>query len=1301
MALHCIVTGTSDYESRELDLPSVREDLRAIGDALESLGYRPAPVPPRLNPSREDLLSLDRWFGERQHDDDVVVYYVGHGIDDGQHYLLLSNGSQVASLDIIRTFGRSPQAGRILLVLDTCHSGAAQTDLGGASKELESRFQKAASNLTVVTSCRPREEAECGVFTPALSRALRNAQGRSGGKNQSRLFLPDLLQQLEPAPPPSQTHRVAMFPPTRYGTPEWDFPNPYFDRAVPERLDLESQRRLIERQTHWDDRIRYFVGRARALEDIDAYLRGDQPGALVVTGDPGSGKSSVLAHVVLNRTDIDVPVVARKQDLEQLIEIIAREANVALASTAVATVDERALVLTAALRERRRRLALVIDALDEAAQPSRIARVLLAELAAVPGVRLIVGVRPDSRRPGEPRFQALGSGTKEIDLDAPAYFDQADLATYVSARLSEAGPYRGDEARVSAAAEAVASKAGRCFLVARLICDGLAKGETPLTPAQIRQSVSVDVRNAFGDYLARFDDQLRPKIERALTPLAYAFGQGLPRVEWERLAPAEDVSLAMKEAASYITESVENKRSVYRLFHETFSDFFRSRDGADGHERFLEVLTPNDWNAASPYVRRYLALHAAAVSRLDELFLSPLFFIAADPAILRRVSASATSPEAAGRAAVFGLCAHLLRGDASERASTLVMAAHKFRYGALVKELDPLSTRALWWPRAMQWKPLTPHFVLPTSHGAVRAVALGRHDHVPLLATGGDDGCVQVWRLDTLEPYRDPRRIEAERDRITALAFRGSSIVGIRQLDALQVQEFRALGKARAFRWDLDTDLVSAPPLAADLRALNADDGACWAVAHADKHYEVWDVSSGHIVGRADMPDDATPGFTVLSPAVAAGHGKDGLFVARGKGAELDVRTCAGRLNANASAWSPADGYFNALSTGTYGRRRAIVGGTNKGALKVWDADTLEPLVDTIGNDENYVDAVAVGERLGASVVVSGGRDGTVRITVGHDRLPSAALSAAHTDDVTSLVPCDACLVSAGRDKTIRFWNAQTLAPLARLEDVPADRLALATDRGVVSLFAADDQTMACWNLELGRIARDGRIDATRVATETIAADESRGRYSALAVVDENDRTLVIAGDDRSRVRAMSGATLREVTTPLQTHSNSRSLGIQSLVVFRLGQETLLASAGYGQVIELWNTRTWKTFGRPMVGHSSVIYSVAAGFWRGTPVLASGSFDQTVRLWDPLAGTQLGEPLRGHKHHVMAVAFAEWNGETVLLSGGRDGFLRVWDLEARRLRAAIPLDSKIWSIVAAHNLVYAGCANGIAAIELR
>ena len=96
-------------------------------------------------------------------------------------------------------------------------------------------------------------------------------------------------------------------------------------------------------------------------------------------------------------------------------------------------------------------------------------------------------------------------------------------------------------------------------------------------------------------------------------------------------------------AYAYVTEILDEGRSVYRIFHaELARHICGDRDPAEVNRILTELLVQHvpivhgrrDWQAAHPYVRRHLAEHAAAADRLDQLLEDPHYLLTVDPALL-------------------------------------------------------------------------------------------------------------------------------------------------------------------------------------------------------------------------------------------------------------------------------------------------------------------------------------------------------------------------------------------------------------------------------------------------------------------------------------------------------------------------------------------------------------------------------------------------------------------------------------------------------------------------------------------
>jgi hypothetical protein len=76
---YALIIGVSDYTNGWPDLPGVKEDLIAVGDALEQIGFL---VYKFLNPKRKDLEGAINGFISKhgyEKDSRLLIYFAGHG----------------------------------------------------------------------------------------------------------------------------------------------------------------------------------------------------------------------------------------------------------------------------------------------------------------------------------------------------------------------------------------------------------------------------------------------------------------------------------------------------------------------------------------------------------------------------------------------------------------------------------------------------------------------------------------------------------------------------------------------------------------------------------------------------------------------------------------------------------------------------------------------------------------------------------------------------------------------------------------------------------------------------------------------------------------------------------------------------------------------------------------------------------------------------------------------------------------------------------------------------------------------
>ena len=356
-----------------------------------------------------------------------------------------------------------------------------------------------------------------------------------------------------------------------------------FDRFVPVTLIARVWPRLPrpwlmtgaepgEARSHFTRRARgqrsaarggdLFRGRTVALDRIRGWLTADEPPGqpLVMTGQPGAGKSAVLARAALSvEAEHGGPGLAFHARAATIGDFLTALADLTGIDTP-ASADE--LVTSLADLPGQPPVPVVLDALDEAAsdRDRRQITEALAELAVLPGLRVAVATRPlavgNPFAPGG-LLPALGVTTRDdhnlIDLDSDTYFDLEGLRQFAAALLAQDGmdhpgppgaawtQYRARHAVCDRLAAVIAERAGRNFLVAAMAAVPLSTARTMTDPAAKGfdpAGIPSGVGEALSKYLDRLPDQRRERDRGLLTALAYARGAGLDDPAWLAFAAA-------------------------------------------------------------------------------------------------------------------------------------------------------------------------------------------------------------------------------------------------------------------------------------------------------------------------------------------------------------------------------------------------------------------------------------------------------------------------------------------------------------------------------------------------------------------------------------------------------------------------------------------------------------------------------------------------------------------------------------------------------------------------------------------
>ena len=539
-----------------------------------------------------------------------------------------------------------------------------------------------------------------------------------------------------------------------------------------------------------------FRGRTAALGRARGWLTAAQaPGQpLVITGQPGAGKSAVLARAALSvEAGHGGPGLAFHARAATIGDFLTALADLTGIDTP-ASADE--LVTSLADLPGQFPVPVALDALDEAAsdRDRRQITETLAELAVLPWLRVAVATRTlavgNPFAPGG-LLPALGVTTRDdhnlVDLDSDTFFGLDDLRQFAAALLTQDGmdnpgppgaawtQYRAWHGVRDRLAGVIAERAGRNFLVAamaavplstaRVVTDPAAKGFDPA-------GVPSGVGEALSKYLDRLPDQRRERDRQLLTALGYARGAGLDDPAWLAFAAALGYSASVADldavrrspATDYLLQTTGTERGarpVTRLFHQALTDeLLAPRHQPSDESALLDMLLSyaehTGWQ--DRYLRDHAADHAAAAGRLDQLLEDPLYLITVDPARLVPHLDTARSAPARTAAAVYRQSSHHLAPlRRPARASQLELTAHHLGCRSLAALIAGAAPDRPWQTRWSHGRQAGGHQVLTGHDGPVNAVAAGAlPDGTPVIISGGGDDTVRVWRLADGTPVGEP-----------------------------------------------------------------------------------------------------------------------------------------------------------------------------------------------------------------------------------------------------------------------------------------------------------------------------------------------------------------------------------------------------------------------------------------------------------------------------------------------------------------------------------------------------------------
>jgi WD40 repeat protein/serine/threonine protein kinase len=1042
---------------------------------------------------------------------------------------------------------------------------------------------------------------------------------------------------------------------SKQAAPPWDTRNRHWRLLAEPSLDFTPF--LVAK-------LKGFTGRRWLFREIDQWLaKGSQP-ALLIVGEPGIGKSSIVAALVRENPngqvlayhwcradtpatleparfvrDLSIKLSAKMEDYTALLADPVIGAALQFADADPASAFENAVLnpLHKIRPPGQGHCYLLIDALDEAltrSQRPTIVEVLSARIGFLPPwLRIVATTR------SEPSvLRQLGS-MRAHTLSAQDPRNQEDVRRFIQQRLGEPalrGMAQLSDKSLSTLEEDLVRTSKGNFLFITTVLDAVETGQLGFEQIGTLPPGLGSLYELFFDRLFR-DAGVDFQPSRQVLETVAAAGEPLTR---EQIAAVTDLDAdgELLPILARLTSFVPANDRRYSFFHLSLVDWLTNWDtrldrpfAGPYHVNLKKGCARlADWYwtsyTRSPaklplYGLRHLLAHLHQLGRDDETRSALLDFDFLQAKLeATDVSELLTDYEYLPRDAdlrlvqsSLRLSAHVLARDARQLAGQLTGRLLGSAAPAIKILLKQVAEKRNWpWLRPLH-AGLTPAgsplmTVLEGHRHEVTAVAVTPDGHRAV--SGSVDRKLRLWELESGR---------------TLLVFQGHG------------------GAVKAVTVTPD-----------GRRAVSGSD---------DRTVRIWDMESGHTQRTFEGHFDAVRAVAVAYDGRHVVSGSDDrtlrvwdletgdpLRILEGHAAGITAvaLTRDGRCAVSASydrtlrVWDLEIGRTLRVLEGHTGALSAVaitpdglsaVSASGDGTLRIWDLESGQA-VGTLQDRGSYVAGVAI--TPDGRTAVSASYDGTLGVW---DLESGQSVGTLHGHRsyvaAVAVTPKGRRAVSGSGDATLRVWDLAK-SPSARVHEghTLAIRAMAVTPNGRRVVSGSGDATLRVWDLESGQSVRKLEGHRSRVTAVAVTPDSRR------AVSGSDDRTLRVWDLE-------SGQTLRT----LENHTSY----VAAVAVTPDGRRAV--STSYDRTLRVWDLESGQT-SCILAGHADAVRAVAITPDGGRAV--SGSDDRTLRVWD----LETGHPLRtfeGHTSYVAAVVITP-DGRRAI-SGSWDQTLRVWDLE--------------------------------------
>jgi WD40 repeat protein len=1132
--------------------------------------------------------------------------------------------------------------------------------------------------------------------------------------------------------------------------------------------------------------LAHFHGRTELIARIDQQIALQDRGYVVIRGEAGVGKSALAAHLVWTRpcafhfTGLRAgarnPVEARKSLAAQLIggwRLADQFTPGDVFPSAADRPDWLAKVIRAAAAEcnrhyrGRRPLVLVVDGLDEALpDPSDMDTGVPLGLPtpdALPtGVFIVAtsryGLRLTALR-DPPRV-----GWSQITVEGQD--NLADMRAYLHATLTGPEPdaklvdaLRRYHVSTDWFVDTLMDGCRGVWIYLRYVLDEIRRGRSPLDVARLPAGLRAYYEQQINRWAA--DEETWRRLHRPALAALVALQRPVTSDDLAQIIATSDGQSVTADqvaawldgvARAFLDVTRSGRRAFYSVRHQSLRDMFITSPDSDAdkdepidaglgdqlHRAWIEAnqaitrwLIPvlqhgrRDWASVDDYTVRYLATHAAAAGRIDDVIADVDYLVLADPDTLLAALRAVRTDEGRLIRAVYRASASRHRSlRPAQRRYLLAVDAARYQAESLRQSLaHPLSCKPKWATGTKVNPALEDTF---TGHvGWLNVVACtALPDGHPLVVTGsgsnsggseGTDGTARVWDLATGTQYAALGGHVGGVTAAACTALNGRPI-------AVTGDSGPRNGNGTLRVWDLVTGRAIGEPITGHVGAVNAvactilPNGRAVAVSGDSGIYaqndggmaRVWDLTTGkqlamleghvgavHAVTCTILNDRPVAVTSDVGPRKSIPHGQGVINSSMGTVRVWDLAT--GKLVCEPITGH--DGWVNTVACTVLNGHPIIVTGDSghrfghHGSVRAWDLATGKPVGEPMAGHIGQVMAVACTVLNGRAVAIAGDSgpdfgDGIVRVWDLATGQPVGEPIRSHTGRISAA----ACTVLDGRptaitgdsgsyylgqtnraNGTVRVWD---LADATRYKSLPghtdlvrAVACTVVHDRAVTVTGSGNNSfakgTIRVWDLSSGK----------PIGAPIISGID---QVTALACTLLNSHPIAVTADTRW-LRVWDLEDQHQFGEQINVHTdyvpsvactvlNGRPIAVTGDSGDDIGvwDDDGGGASSFDGRMQVWDLNTRQPIGKPIAHHGPVNAVACKVLPDGRVVAVTGDIDDhdkgRVRMWDLSAGEFIGEPISGAAGHVEALACTMLNGRPIGVLGSSDGSVQAFEL---------------------------------------